>query len=92
MGEAPCAINVWQAAAVRPRVALRINPDIQLRGAGQRMGGGPRPFGIDAEAAPEVLALLAKRFLCLNTLKKIALWYSNILKTSFNTSSNNGKP
>ncbi len=48
-----------QAAAVRPRVALRINPDIQLRGAGQRMGGGPRPFGIDAEAAPEVLALLA---------------------------------
>jgi diaminopimelate decarboxylase len=48
-----------QAAAVRPRVALRINPDIQLRGAGQRMGGGPRPFGIDAEAAPEVLVLLA---------------------------------
>jgi len=48
-----------QAAAMRPRVALRINPDIQLRGAGQRMGGGPRPFGIDAEAAPEVLALLA---------------------------------
>ena len=48
-----------QAAAVRPRVALRINPDIQLRGAGQRMGGGPRPFGIDAEAVPEVLALLA---------------------------------
>jgi len=48
-----------EAAAVRPRVALRINPDIQLRGAGQRMGGGPRPFGIDAEAAPEVLALLA---------------------------------
>ena len=48
-----------QAAAVRPRVALRINPDFQLRGAGQRMGGGPRPFGIDAEAAPEVLALLA---------------------------------
>jgi diaminopimelate decarboxylase len=48
-----------QAAAVRPRVALRINPDITLRGAGQRMGGGPRPFGIDAEAAPEVLQLLA---------------------------------
>ena len=48
-----------QAAAVRPRVALRINPDIQLRGAGQRMGGGPRPFGIDAEVAPEVLALVA---------------------------------
>ena len=48
-----------QAAAVRPRVALRINPDITLRGAGQRMGGGPRPFGVDAEAAPEVLQLLA---------------------------------
>jgi diaminopimelate decarboxylase len=48
-----------QAAGVRPRVALRINPDITLRGAGQRMGGGPRPFGIDAEAAPEVLQLMA---------------------------------
>ena len=48
-----------EVAAVRPRVALRINPDITLRGAGQRMGGGPRPFGIDAEAAPAVLALLA---------------------------------
>lgn len=47
------------AAAVRPRVALRINPAITLRGAGQRMGGGPRPFGIDAEAVPEVLQLLA---------------------------------
>ncbi|MEY4376851.1 MAG: hypothetical protein RJB26_1401, partial [Pseudomonadota bacterium] len=35
-----------EVAAVRPRVALRINPDITLRGAGQRMGGGPRPFGI----------------------------------------------
>ena len=48
-----------QAAGVRPRVALRINPDITLRGAGQRMGGGPRPFGIDTEAAPELLQLMA---------------------------------
>lgn len=47
------------AAGRRPRVALRINPALELRGVGQRMGGGAKPFGIDAETAPEVLRLLA---------------------------------
>lgn len=46
-------------AGVRPRVALRVNPAFELRGAGQRMGGGPRPFGIDSEQVPEVLRELA---------------------------------
>lgn len=48
-----------QRAGVRPRVALRINPDLEFRGAGQRMGGGPRPFGIDSEQAPAILREMA---------------------------------
>jgi diaminopimelate decarboxylase len=38
------------------RVALRVNPDFELKGSGMRMSGGPKQFGIDAEALPEVLA------------------------------------
>lgn len=38
------------------RVALRVNPDFELKSSGMKMGGGPKPFGIDAEAVPELLA------------------------------------
>lgn len=37
------------------RVALRLNPAFELKGAGMRMGGGPRQFGVDAEQAPALL-------------------------------------
>ncbi|WP_299614817.1 pyridoxal-dependent decarboxylase, exosortase A system-associated [Pelagibius sp.] len=39
-----------------PRIALRINPDFQLKGSGMRMGGGAQQFGIDAEDAPQIIA------------------------------------
>ncbi|MDT7837639.1 pyridoxal-dependent decarboxylase, exosortase A system-associated [Aquabacterium sp. OR-4] len=38
------------------RVAVRVNPDYELKGSGMKMAGGPKQFGIDAEAVPEVLA------------------------------------
>ena len=38
-----------------PRVAVRINPEFELKSSGMRMGGGARPFGIDADQAPDVL-------------------------------------
>lgn len=38
------------------RVAVRINPDFDLKSSGMKMGGGPKPFGVDAEAVPELLA------------------------------------
>lgn len=41
------------------RVAVRINPDFELRGSGMKMGGGPKPFGVDAEQVPELLAAVA---------------------------------
>ena len=37
------------------RLALRINPDFELRASGIKTSGGPQPFGVDAEAAPELL-------------------------------------
>jgi diaminopimelate decarboxylase len=47
-----------QALGHRARVAVRINPAFELRGAGMRMGGRPQPFGIDEAAVPGVLAQL----------------------------------
>ena len=43
----------------RPRVALRLNPPFTLA-AETRMGGGPRPFGVDSEQAPVVLAEIGR--------------------------------
>lgn len=37
------------------RVAVRINPDFEMRASGMRMGGGAKPFGVDAEAVPALL-------------------------------------
>ena len=34
-----------------PRLAVRVNPDLELRGSGMRMGGRASPFGVDAERA-----------------------------------------
>jgi diaminopimelate decarboxylase len=44
---------------VTPRVAVRVNPDFQVKGSGMRMGGGPQQFGVDAERVPALLAHLA---------------------------------
>ena len=40
------------------RVAIRVNPDFELKGAGMKMGGGPKQFGIDVEQVPELLAAI----------------------------------
>ena len=44
--------------ALRPQVAVRVNPDFAVKGSGMRMGGGPQQFGIDAEQVPAVLAAI----------------------------------
>ncbi len=46
---------------VRPRLAVRVNPDFEIRGAGMRMGGGPRQFGVDVEQVPPLLEWLHRR-------------------------------
>lgn len=42
------------------RVAVRVNPDFELKGSGMKMGGGPKQFGIDVEEVPELLAEVAR--------------------------------
>ena len=37
------------------RVAVRVNPDFELKGSGMKMGGGPKQFGVDVEQIPELL-------------------------------------
>ena len=37
------------------RVAVRVNPDFELKGSGMKMGGGPKQFGVDVEQMPELL-------------------------------------
>lgn len=38
------------------RVAVRVNPDFELKGSGMKMGGGSKQFGVDAELVPKLLS------------------------------------
>jgi diaminopimelate decarboxylase len=40
------------------RVAVRVNPDFELKGSGMKMGGGPKQFGVDVEQVPDLLATI----------------------------------
>ena len=51
---------IAQAAAVRPKVAVRVNPDFELKSSGMKMAGGPKQFGVDAEQVPAMLAELER--------------------------------
>lgn len=56
VGELERIHRFGQLAGVQPRIALRVNPDFELKSSGMKMGGGSKPFGIDAESIPQVLA------------------------------------
>jgi diaminopimelate decarboxylase len=43
------------------RVAVRVNPDFELKSSGMKMGGGPKQFGIDVEQVPQALAEIGER-------------------------------
>lgn len=51
-GEAARALAIGDRLGKRPRLAIRVNPEFELRGSGMKMGGGAKPFGIDAERVP----------------------------------------
>ena len=57
--EADRVIAIGGQLGLRPRVAVRVNPDFQVRGSGMRMGGGAQQFGVDSERVPALLGLLA---------------------------------
>ncbi len=42
------------------RVAVRVNPDFELKGSGMKMGGGPKQFGVDVEVVPQLLGRIAQ--------------------------------
>ena len=50
-GEARRALAIAERLGVTPRLAVRVNPDFDLKGSGMKMGGGARPFGVDADRA-----------------------------------------
>jgi diaminopimelate decarboxylase len=45
---------------VRPRVAVRVNPDFELKSSGMKMGGGPKQFGVDVECVPSMLGRIGQ--------------------------------
>jgi diaminopimelate decarboxylase len=59
--EAERVTMIGERLGVRPRVAVRVNPDFQIKGSGMRMGGGPQQFGVDAEKIPALLTDLSDK-------------------------------
>jgi diaminopimelate decarboxylase len=52
--------TLGRARSARPRVAVRVNPDFELKSSGMKMGGGPKQFGVDAERVPQMLERIGK--------------------------------
>jgi diaminopimelate decarboxylase len=50
--EARRALTIAEKLGKTPRLAIRVNPDFDLRGSGMKMGGGAKPFGIDTDKVP----------------------------------------
>jgi diaminopimelate decarboxylase len=44
----------------RPKVAVRVNPDFELKSSGMKMSGGPKQFGVDAERVPAMLTRIGE--------------------------------
>ena len=53
--ELPVLARASQELGMAARVAVRVNPDFELKGSGMKMGGGPKQFGVDVEQVPELL-------------------------------------
>jgi len=49
-----------RALGLQARVAVRVNPDFELKLSGMKMGGGPKQFGVDVEAVPALLGEIGR--------------------------------
>ena len=56
--EAERALSIAAGQDQRPRLAVRVNPDFEIKGSGMRMGGGAKPFGVDAVRVPVLVRRL----------------------------------
>jgi diaminopimelate decarboxylase len=54
-GEVERALAIGEKLGVTPRLAVRVNPTFDLKGSGMKMGGGAKPFGVDAERVPALV-------------------------------------
>lgn len=57
-GEAERALSVAENLGLTPSLAVRVNPDFDLKGSGMKMGGGAKPFGVDAADVPALVRCL----------------------------------
>ena len=53
--EARRALSIADRLGRTPRLAIRVNPDFELKGSGMKMGGGAKPFGVDAVRVPALM-------------------------------------
>lgn len=53
--EIPILADLSAQLGLPARVAVRVNPDFELKSSGMKMGGGPKQFGVDAEHVPQLL-------------------------------------
>ena len=53
--------EISRGLGLAARVAVRINPDFELKTSGMKMGGGPKQFGVDAELVPALLETIGQR-------------------------------
>jgi diaminopimelate decarboxylase len=51
---------IGEQLGLTPRVAVRINPDFELKYSGMKMGGGARQFGVDEQRVPAMLHRLGQ--------------------------------
>ncbi|MDR3212623.1 MAG: pyridoxal-dependent decarboxylase, exosortase A system-associated [Azoarcus sp.] len=58
--EIPLLADAAKALELPARVAVRVNPDFELKSAGMKMGGGPKPFGVDVARVPELLRTIGE--------------------------------
>jgi diaminopimelate decarboxylase len=65
MEQLDAAVSAGNSLGVQPRVALRVNPAFELKASGMKMGGGPKPFGIDEAKLPAALDAMRARDLAL---------------------------
>ena len=54
-GEAERTLAIGAELGRTPRLSVRVNPDFEIRGSGMRMGGGAKPFGVDAARVPALV-------------------------------------
>ena len=52
--EATRAIRIADQLGKTPELAIRVNPDFDMKGSGMKMGGGAKPFGVDASRVPDL--------------------------------------